>query len=99
MRRTQKTIDLAATSGNSPPARAVANNANLLNISQLASFLAVSEKTIRRMVRARTLPAIYVGNQIRFRPHSIQRFLDEREVGGFIPPRRGRPRGSVRMKS
>ena len=42
----------------------------LLTVSEAADFLAVSDETIRRLIRAGTLPALQIG------PHSILRQAD-----------------------
>ena len=50
----------------------------LLSIKQLSEYLMVSEKTIYRMLDRKSLPAIRIGGQWRFRKKDIDGWLDSR---------------------
>ena len=67
----------------------------LLSISRLKEHTGLSESGIRRLVRQGVIPAVRIGRRILFKPCSIARFLDQRETGGDIQPRRGRKVRSV----
>jgi excisionase family DNA binding protein len=62
----------------------------LLSISRLKEHTGLSESGIRRLVRQGVIPAVRIGRRILFKPSSIARFLDQRETGGDIRPKRGR---------
>lgn len=63
---------------------------HLLSISRLKEHTGLSESGIRRLVRQGVIPAVRIGRRILFKPSSIARFLDQRETGGDVPPKRGR---------
>jgi len=50
----------------------------LLTINEATEFLRVSEKTIRRWIKARELTAAQLGNQWRIRPRDLDLFVRER---------------------
>jgi excisionase family DNA binding protein len=50
----------------------------LLTIADAAELLRVSEKTIRRWIKARELTAAQLGNQWRIRPRDLDLFVRER---------------------
>ena len=51
----------------------------LLTVQECAELLAVSRPTIYRLVREHGLPVIRpTGNDIRFRPEDIERWLESR---------------------
>jgi len=50
----------------------------LLTIADAAEFLRVSEKTIRRWIKARELTAAQLGNQWRIRPRDLDLFVRDR---------------------
>ncbi|HEX7992356.1 MAG TPA: helix-turn-helix domain-containing protein [Streptosporangiaceae bacterium] len=54
-----------------------ANTAALLTIDQVAERLAVSPRTVRRMVNDGSLPCVRVGRQIRFRPKDIESYFSD----------------------
>jgi excisionase family DNA binding protein len=49
---------------------------NLLTVNELASHLRISKWQVYRLVRARELPAVRVGERIRFRPVDINDYLE-----------------------
>ena len=53
----------------------------LLTIPEVAEFLAVSEQTVRRMVRARQLPCLRIGIQLRFDRADLLRWTSARKGG------------------
>jgi excisionase family DNA binding protein len=55
--------------------------ARLLTIDEVADRLAVSRRTIRRLVASRRLPCLRVGRQLRFAPDALSRWLSAREEG------------------
>ena len=56
---------------NNPPER-------LLTIPDVADLYQVSEKTVRRWIDARDLPAAKLGNQWRVRPRDLEIFVRDR---------------------
>ena len=50
----------------------------LLNIPAVAAICGVSEKTIRRWIEAKDLPAARLGNQWRIRPRDLDDFIRDR---------------------
>src|SRR5690242_17653203 len=53
-----------------------APNDRLLDISEVATYLAVSERFIRRLVFERRIPYVKVGRLLRFEPEAIAAWLD-----------------------
>jgi excisionase family DNA binding protein len=52
----------------------------LLDIPTVAGICGVSEKTIRRWIKALDLPAARLGNQWRIRPRDLEDFVRDRLV-------------------
>jgi excisionase family DNA binding protein len=52
----------------------------LLPVRDVADLLAVSEKTIYRMISAGELPALHVRSQIRVDPDKLAAWLEQREA-------------------
>lgn len=61
-----------------PPSPALAR---LLTLPEVALFLAVSERTVRRLVARRQLPCLRVGCQLRFDPSDLLRWTSARKGG------------------
>ena len=61
--------------------KSVTAPARLLTIREVAGYLQVDEKTIRRWIGARNLPAFKLGRQWRVAEKDLQRFLNERWTG------------------
>lgn len=53
----------------------------LLTLAEVAEFLAVSEHTVRRLVRARKLPCLRIGIQLRFDRTDLLRWTSARKGG------------------
>jgi excisionase family DNA binding protein len=51
---------------------------SLLTIGQVADFCLVSNKTVRRWIKAGELPAAQLGNQWRVRPRDLDLFVRDR---------------------
>jgi excisionase family DNA binding protein len=51
----------------------------MLTVAETASFLQVSEKTIRRMIAAGQLPVVRIGRSIRIRPEVIENIVRRNE--------------------
>lgn len=49
---------------------------------EVAEYLKVSPKTVRKWASEKRLPVVKVGNRNRFRRSDIDRWLDERTEGG-----------------
>ncbi len=47
----------------------------LLSVDEAATHLNVSEKTVRRLIKANALSAIRIGRLVRIQRHEIDRFL------------------------
>jgi len=54
--------------------------APLLKVSDAALVLAVSVKTIRRMIDRHDLPSVRIGRAIRIRSDELQFFMDRRAL-------------------
>lgn len=63
----------------------------LEGVRWVSEYTGLSETGVRRLVRRGTLPHVRINRRILFRPSSIARFIEERESGGNLPARRGRP--------
>jgi len=50
----------------------------MLDIPSVASICGVSEKTVRRWIKARELPAAQLGNQWRIRPRDLDDYIRDR---------------------
>ncbi|MDA1024298.1 MAG: helix-turn-helix domain-containing protein [Proteobacteria bacterium] len=55
-----------------------AQNTPLLTIKDVSALCRVSEKTVRRWIDARELPAAQLGNQWRIRPLDLDQFVRDR---------------------
>lgn len=66
--------------------------ANLLKLSEVAHRLDVSEKTVRRYVKAGELPSAFIGNAYRVREEDIEEYLRRAqvEIGTTTPKAVGR---------
>lgn len=64
----------------------------LVAIPWVVDYTGLSHSGIRRLVRRGTLPAVRIGRRILFRPASIARFIEQRELGGDVRPQQGRRR-------
>jgi len=53
----------------------------LLTLREVAEYLAVSERTVRRLVAAGELPCLRVGSQIRFVPATLLRWISAQKGG------------------
>jgi excisionase family DNA binding protein len=51
----------------------------LLTLAQVADFLQVSQKTVRRLVARRRLPCVRFGRVLRFSPADLLRFVEARK--------------------
>ena len=48
----------------------------LLTVNELAQHLGISRWTVYRLVRSHELPAVRVGERIRFRPADVDAYLE-----------------------
>lgn len=53
----------------------------LMTLREVAVFLAVNERTVRRMLLRRELPCVRVGVQLRFDPSDVLRWVRQRKEG------------------
>ncbi len=53
------------------------HNASLLTPAEVAKYLRVNKYTIYRLVSEKKLPAIKVGNQLRFKANEIETWLGQ----------------------
>ena len=51
---------------------------NLLTMSEAASLLKISQKTLHRMIQKGRIPAFKIGNQWRFLESRIEQWIQER---------------------
>ena len=61
----------------------------LLTLKEVAQFLSLSEKTMYRLVKARTLPALKIGGQWRFEQNALDAWL-EKEINEAVAKKRWR---------
>lgn len=59
----------------------------LLSIAQIAAYLGVSTKTVRRWIQARQLTAIRTGRQWRVTHDDLSSFLEQRRRGAYLDVR------------
>ena len=59
-----------------------AGNAEIMTIREVADYLKVTERTIYRLLSARTLPAFKVGGSWRFRRKDIDSWIASQSEGG-----------------
>jgi len=58
-----------------------AGSERLLTLREVADYLAVSERTVRRLIAADDLPCLRIGSQIRFDPATLLRWISARKGG------------------
>ena len=63
-----------------------------LTAGELARVLAVSEKTVRRLVQRGALPSYQIGRARRFRRSDVEVFLASCRTGARAQPTRSEPR-------
>jgi len=56
--------------------------AALLTTAEVAQFLAVSERTVKRLIARRRLPCVRIGRSVRFQRQAVFRWLEARQEGG-----------------
>jgi excisionase family DNA binding protein len=56
--------------------------AGLLTTAQVAELLAVSERTVKRLVAGHRLPCVRIGRAVRFDYQAVFRWLEARQEGG-----------------
>jgi excisionase family DNA binding protein len=54
-------------------------NGQLLTLREVAQFLRVSEKTVRRLVIGRRIPCVRIGRVLRFQVADLSRFVEARK--------------------
>jgi excisionase family DNA binding protein len=64
--------------GAAPPSTSAAEAGQLLTIEQVAEFLGVSTKTVRRLMQ-RGLPSVRFGRLVRFEPRDLLRWVEARK--------------------
>jgi excisionase family DNA binding protein len=62
------------------PERRVSNLPQLMTLGEVAKHLAVSERTVKRLI-ARGFPCVRVGRSLRFEPQAVARWLSARREG------------------
>jgi len=62
--------------------RTAANNSgpHLLDIAGLAGRLGVTERFVRRLIAQRRVPFYKIGKFVRFDPHEIAAWIDQRRI-------------------
>ena len=56
----------------------------LLTISEAAEYLAISERSIKRLIARGALPSIRVGNALRFAFADLEAFIARNRTGGMM---------------
>jgi excisionase family DNA binding protein len=56
------------------------NRSELMTAEEVASYLRVNKYTIYRMVSDKKLPAIRIGNQLRFKRSAFERWLRKNTI-------------------
>lgn len=72
-------VPLWAMMFNPPAARRIPDRApasNLLPVQEAAAYLGVSEKTVRRLIKAQDISVVRVGRLVRIRPDELKRFVE-----------------------
>ena len=54
----------------------------LLTVSEVARMMRVSNMTVYRLIKSSQLPALRVGKNYRIRASDVEKYLEDREVGG-----------------
>ncbi len=54
----------------------------LLRVNDAAAFLAIGRRTVYTLVAAGELPAVRVGERMRFRPEELEAYLDRKREAG-----------------
>ena len=49
----------------------------LMTVKELAEFLQIGERTLRRYYSEKGLPYVMVGSQYRFRPDQVERWIEQ----------------------
>ena len=70
-------------------ARVVPEEKQLLDASEVAQIIGFSRWMVYRFARERRIPSIRVGNSVRFRRESIERWLDDLEIDAREPEVKG----------
>ena len=47
-----------------------------MSVNETARFLSISRDSVYRLVRSGALPAVKVGERLRFRPEAVESYLD-----------------------
>lgn len=63
----------------------------LLNRAQAATYLGVALRTIDELIRTGSLPCVRIGRSVRFRPASLEDFIEANETSA--KPNRRRVKG------
>lgn len=76
--RSDRARDLAAPTSRAAEQGQAANRhlESLMTMAEVARFLAVSERTVRRLVARGRLPCVRVGSQVRFSPAILARWAE-----------------------
>lgn len=53
----------------------------LLTLREVAGYLMVSQRTVRRLIAAGDLPCLRIGSQIRFEPATLLRWISAQKGG------------------
>ncbi|MCC6348318.1 MAG: helix-turn-helix domain-containing protein [Candidatus Eisenbacteria bacterium] len=64
-----------------PQRPSIVDESHLLTLGDVAEYLRVSPRTVRRLMR-RGLPCIRFGRSVRFEPKAVSRWLEARQEGG-----------------
>ena len=67
--------DASRSRGQTRSQKLASNKCGLLRVDEAAIHLNVSEKTIRRLIKAKALSVIRIGRLVRIRRREIERFL------------------------
>lgn len=62
--------------------RSITELVPLITLPEVAAYLQLSEKTIRRLVAAQRIPCVRIGRQLRFVPSDVLRWLSAQRKEG-----------------
>ncbi|MGE5444164.1 MAG: helix-turn-helix domain-containing protein [Ignavibacteriales bacterium] len=61
----------------------------VMTVKEVAEYLQISEASVRRMLKAKKLPAFKLGQQWRFRKNIVDKWMDENSIH-FLQDKNGK---------
>ena len=84
--------------------RSVTENSALLDMEDVAGWLATSPRHVQRLVTERRIPYVKIGHFVRFDPDDVARWIEDQKIGQgstYLGPQIGpkQPAGNVGRQS